>query len=145
MMSIRMLYGQRFQCARMGGGYSPLMMYRDPIGSNNAYFRSHSALQFRGGGWSDPSKGYLSIEKKSFSSFLLISPHFSSFLLIPFIYLKISKEIDFCGALGQRKSLLNNILKFFVTVSKKELKKTPKYGYFLGKNCKFARRFSQTV
>ena len=38
MMSIRRLYDEHkeviFQCARMGGGYSPLLVYRDPIGSN---------------------------------------------------------------------------------------------------------------
>ena len=113
MMSIRMLYGLRFRCARMGGGYSPLMMYRDPMGSNNAYFRSHSALQFRGQGDGQTSGKVLYEWRKNisphfphFSSFLPISlleqplGDSSPFLFIPFIYLKISKEIDFCGALG---------------------------------------------
>ena len=131
MMIIRMLYGPRFQCARMGGGYSPLMMNREPIGSNNAYFRSPSALQFRGRGDGQTPVKVIHQQRNN------ISPHFSSFLLISLHNLHLSEDIkrkDFCGALGQRKCLLNNIFEFFITVSKKELKKPLNIGIFWGKN-----------
>ena len=86
-----MLYGPLFQCVRMGGGYLPLIMYRDTIGSNK-YFRSHSAFQLRGGGGGSdllPNKGYQSSDK---NIFLLISPIFPSFLLISPHTLHLSED-----------------------------------------------------